>query len=235
MPTRRELWDMIHTAAVSRYKGHEARAVTALLCEELFAMRFTDVIIEPNAPCPEGLDSKIERVVQEVNAGRPVQYIVGYTEFGNLRFKVQEGVLIPRPETEELVEWIASEADAIKEATHRHSGSQEPLRILDIGTGSGCIAVSLAALLDNAEVVAIDLSEQALRMAAENARMNHTEITFIQHDILSDTLPEVLASQSFDLIVSNPPYVTESERTQMQANVWNMSRRWLYLSRTKTR
>ena len=65
-------------------------------------MRFTDVIIEPNAPCPEGLDSKIERVVQEVNAGRPVQYIVGYTEFGNLRFKVQEGVLIPRPETEEL-------------------------------------------------------------------------------------------------------------------------------------
>ena len=219
MPTRRELWDMIHTAAVSRYEGHEARAVTALLCEELFAMRFTDVIIEPNAPCPEGLDSKIERVVQEVNAGRPVQYIVGYTEFGNLRFKVQEGVLIPRPETEELVEWIASEADAIKEATHRHSGSQEPLRILDIGTGSGCIAVSLAALLDNAEVVAIDLSEQALRMAAENARMNHTEITFIQHDILSDTLPEVLASQSFDLIVSNPPYVTESERTQIQANV----------------
>ena len=85
MPTRRELWDMIHTAAVSRYEGHEARAVTALLCEELFAMRFTDVIIEPNAPCPEGLDSKIERVVQEVNAGRPVQYIVGYTEFGNLR------------------------------------------------------------------------------------------------------------------------------------------------------
>ena len=150
MPTRRELWDMIHTAAVSRYEGHEARAVTALLCEELFAMRFTDVIIEPNAPCPEGLDSKIERVVQEVNAGRPVQYIVGYTEFGNLRFKVQEGVLIPRPETEELVEWIASEADAIKEATHRHSNTQEPLRILDIGTGSGCIAVSLAALLDHA-------------------------------------------------------------------------------------
>ena len=118
-----------------------------------------------------------------------------------------------------MVEWIASEADAIKEATHRHSNTQEPLRILDIGTGSGCIAVSLAALLDHAEVVAIDLSEQALRMAAENARMNHTEITFIQHDILSDTLPEVLASQSFDLIVSNPPYVTESERTQMQANV----------------
>ena len=219
MPTRRELWDMIHTAAVSRYEGHEARAVTALLCEELFAMRFTDVIIEPNAPCPEGIDSKIERVVQEVNAGRPVQYIVGYTEFGNLHFKVQEGVLIPRPETEELVEWIASEADTIKEATHHHSNAQEPLRILDIGTGSGCIAVSLAALLDHAEVVAIDLSEQALRMAAENARMNHTEITFIQRDILSDTLPEALASQSFDLIVSNPPYVTESERTQMQANV----------------
>ena len=127
--------------------------------------------------------------------------------------------MIPRPETEELVEWIASEADAIKEATHRHSNTQEPLRILDIGTGSGCIAVSLAALLDHAEVVAIDLSEQALRMAAENARMNHTEVTFIQHDILSDTFPVALASQSFDLIVSNPPYVTESERTQMQANV----------------
>ena len=103
MPTRRELWDRIHAAASSRYEGHEARAITALLCEELFAMRFTDVIIEPNAPCPEGLDTQIERVVQELTDGRPVQYIVGYTEFGNLRLNVREGVLIPRPETEELV------------------------------------------------------------------------------------------------------------------------------------
>lgn len=221
MPTRRELWDRIHAAASSRYEGHEARAITALLCEELFAMRFTDVIIEPNAPCPEGLGAQIERVVQELTDGRPVQYIVGYTEFGNLRLNVREGVLIPRPETEELVEWVASEADTLHEATHHVSKANEPLRILDIGTGSGCIAVSLAALLDDAEVVALDLSEEALQIAAENAHMNHTAVTFIQHDILSATLPEALPPHSFDLIVSNPPYVTQSERAQMQANVLN--------------
>ena len=92
---------------------------------------------------------------------------------------------------------------------------------MDIGTGSGCIAVSLAALLDDAEVVALDLSEEALQIAAENAHMNHTAVTFIQHDILSATLPEALPPHSFDLIVSNPPYVTQSERAQMQANVLN--------------
>ncbi|MDO9276478.1 MAG: peptide chain release factor N(5)-glutamine methyltransferase [Lutibacter sp.] len=134
----------------------------------------------------------------------PIQYIVGETVFYGLIFKVDKNVLIPRPETEELVEWIIQ--------NHKNS---ESLKILDIGTGSGCIAISLAKNLPNAKVSALDISAEALNIAKNNAEFNQVTIDFINVDIL--TLEKL--EGDFDVIVSNPPYVRELEKDQMQQNV----------------
>ena len=134
----------------------------------------------------------------------PIQYIVGETAFYGLMFKVDKNVLIPRPETEELVEWI-----------FRNHKKNESLKILDVGTGSGCIAISLAKNLPNTEVFALDISAEALNIAKNNAAMNQVKVDFILADILKI---EKLAT-NFDIIVSNPPYVRELEKSQMQQNV----------------
>ena len=134
----------------------------------------------------------------------PIQYIVGETAFYGLMFKVDKNVLIPRPETEELVELILQ--------NHKNSNS---LKILDVGTGSGCIAISLAKNLPNTEVSALDISAEALNVAKNNAEFNQVTIDFILADILTiEKLPD-----TFDVIVSNPPYVRELEKAQMQQNV----------------
>ncbi|WP_372766075.1 peptide chain release factor N(5)-glutamine methyltransferase [Lutibacter sp.] len=134
----------------------------------------------------------------------PIQYIVGETAFYGLMFKVDKNVLIPRPETEELVDWIIQ--------NHKNKNS---LKILDIGTGSGCIAISLAKNLPNAEVSAIDISAEALNVAKNNAILNNVKVDFINADIL--TLQKL--DENFDVIVSNPPYVRELEKEQMHQNV----------------
>ncbi|MDO9596021.1 MAG: peptide chain release factor N(5)-glutamine methyltransferase [Lutibacter sp.] len=146
----------------------------------------------------------LENALLKLKNQIPVQYIVGETAFYGLMFKVDKNVLIPRPETEELVEWIVQ--------NHKKS---ESLKILDIGTGSGCIAVSLAKNLPNAKVSALDISEEALNVAKNNAEFNQVTIDFILADILTiEKLPD-----TFDVIVSNPPYVRESEKDLMQQNV----------------
>ena len=140
----------------------------------------------------------------------PIQYIVGETAFYGLMFKVDKNVLIPRPETEELVEWILQNLPV-----GRQVPKNESIKILDVGTGSGCIAISLAKNLPNAEVSAIDISAEALNVAKNNATMNQVKIDFILADILNlETL-----ENDFDIIVSNPPYVRELEKSQMQQNV----------------
>ena len=238
MPTRRELWDTLHAAAASLYDGHEARAATALLCDELFKMRFTDVVVEPDAACPESTEIRMREIIRDIEEGRPIQYIIGRIEFYGRPFTVREGVLIPRPETEELVAWIIAEHTgpnptkrypAGRNPTQPHrtahvlheSSGPAPLRLLDIGTGSGCIAVSLAAELRHSEVTALDVSAEALAIAAENATFNHTAVAFLLHDILGPDLPPEFAPGTFDVVVSNPPYVTDGERTLMRPNVLN--------------
>jgi len=134
----------------------------------------------------------------------PIQYIIGETEFYGLNFNVNSNVLIPRPETEELVDWVIKD--------HQNSPS---IKILDIGTGSGCIAISLAKNLPNTEVFALDVSAEAIKTAKSNAAINNVTVNFIEANILTLTkLPH-----KFDIIVSNPPYVRELEKEQMQTNV----------------
>src|SRR5690606_28298851 len=135
---------------------------------------------------------------------KPIQYILGETEFYGHKFFVNENVLIPRPETEELVEWIVKE------------NKNKNLKIIDIGTGSGCIPISLKKEIPSAEIYALDFSEKALETAKINAEFHQTEIKFLQNDFLKmdfQSLP------NFDIIVSNPPYIAESERNSMDKNV----------------
>ncbi|TYA71486.1 peptide chain release factor N(5)-glutamine methyltransferase [Seonamhaeicola marinus] len=164
----------------------------------------TTIIVEQ-----EPILESLELLKQE----KPIQYIMGETEFFGLIFKVNEDVLIPRPETEELVDWI------LKCHSEQSEESQQ-LKILDIGTGSGCIAISLAKNLHNAKVYALDISEDALKVAKHNAKLNDVEVEFIADDILSPYNAEfVSASQKFDVIVSNPPYVRVQEKELMKPNV----------------
>ena len=146
---------------------------------------------------------KIEDILHRLKKGEPIQYIVEKTEFYGLPFKVTPDVLIPRPETEELVEWILTE------------NRSSPHSILDIGTGSGAIAITLAKKMLHTDVHAWDKSERAVRVASENALLNRVSVHFLVRDIFQP----VENNSTFDLIVSNPPYVTESEKSSMEINV----------------
>lgn len=158
----------------------------------------SDCIINTNHVLNKSQLSKIKQIVAELKTNKPIQYILGKTEFYGLTIKVNEHTLIPRPETEQLVDWILKE---------------NFVTALDIGTGSGCIPIALAKHTD-AKVLAIDVSEDALLIAEENAKNNEVEIDFIHQDILQTN-----SLQKVDLIVSNPPYVLESEKEIMQENV----------------
>jgi release factor glutamine methyltransferase len=157
-------------------------------------------------------DSKqLFKIHEQLIQGKPLQYILGETEFYDLTFKVNPNVLIPRPETEELVDWALITSRII-------NGETEVLKILDIGTGSGCIPISIKKYIPLADITAIDISEAALNTARQNADLNQTEINFIQDDILNPSNLELINTK-YDLILSNPPYVTESEKEHMLDNV----------------
>ena len=166
--------------------------------EYLLVYNRSDCIINSNQLLNKSQLSKIKQIVAELKTHKPIQYIFGKTEFYGLKIKVNEHTLIPRPETEQLVDWILKE---------------NFVAALDIGTGSGCIPIALAKHTD-AKVLAIDVSEDALLIAEENAKNNEVEIDFIHQDILQTNY-----LQKVDLIVSNPPYVLESEKEKMQENV----------------
>lgn len=147
---------------------------------------------------------EVEDILARLKQREPLQYILQEAPFCGLSFHVEKGVLIPRPETEELVEWLVSDC--------QKAGK---VRILDIGTGSGCIPVALAEKLPEAEVASCDISAEALRVAAVNVKRYGGKVTLFQADILQDELPDCRV----DVLVSNPPYITESERGEMEANV----------------
>ena len=154
-------------------------------------------------------ESQITAAIEELTTERPIQYIIGATEFYGSSFEVDENVLIPRQETEELVDWI------IEEVGERPSREGKPIRIVDIGCGSGCIAISLAKHLKNSVVTALDISENALAITRRNAERNGVSLQTLQADVLTlEALPD-----TYDIIVSNPPYVRESEKKEIQRNV----------------
>jgi release factor glutamine methyltransferase len=190
-------------------KDHYPPGETEGLIRFLFAIwkryQTTDFLLRKGEELSAADRSYLTTVVDRLKKHEPIQYILGETEFFGLPFHVTPDVLIPRPETEELVQWVL-ESNVIPDPV-----------IMDACTGSGCIAISVKKHLPAATVTGFDISARALEVARENAQLNQVETNFIQTDLLKPSLPEFL--KSLDLIVSNPPYVTEQEKKKMQENV----------------
>jgi len=192
----------IEGALGGRYAAAELESIKKALCLELLGISAVSFYTREPLAADEQCDRKLDEALNRLAQGEPLQYVIGYAPFCGLQFMVDGRVLIPRPETAELVEWVAQEAGT--------SGS-----LLDIGTGSGCIAVTLAHKLPGWKVQGWDISEGALEVARENSRLNGTDVEFSRVDILSARASD----QKFDVIVSNPPYVLESEKGQMEDTV----------------
>ena len=194
-----------------------------LLIEEKINLQRVDTVMQPDFLIADANLSELKIILKRLQKEEPIQYILGNTEFYGLPFKVNKNTLIPRPETEELVEWV------IKEVTELQSNNvakldtdvistkneEKTLSILDIGTGTGCIPISLAKNLNDVKISAIDVSSEALKVAQQNATLNNVDISFLEMDILeTKELP-----QQYNLIVSNPPYVRELEKVEISNNV----------------
>lgn len=193
------------------YDEREARAVVRYLLEEEFHLSLTDIYSGALERLGDAQLQRLESCMVRLEEGEPVQYVVGTAWFCGHAFHVEPGVLIPRPETEELVKHVASWLNALPHSFHKR-------RALDIGTGSGCIAISLAMLCHNVHVDAWDISSTALRIATDNAMRlgkGELDVTFIKQDALNP--PDDM--ETWDAMVSNPPYVRESERRDMSVNV----------------
>ena len=201
------------------YGSDEANALIMILLEHHFNIDRIKIAMEPELRLSESEMLTLHFAVKELLKNKPIQYIIGETEFCGMRFLVNENVLIPRPETEEMVQMIVSRRDkACLVRTGRDVKTDGRPSILDIGTGSGCIAISLAKLLKDSVVTAVDVSEKALEVAKKNADANNVDVRFVLDDILNPQNPELIENQ-YDIIVSNPPYVCESEKSEMRANV----------------
>ena len=192
----------INEALTGCYSSGEVSALTRIIAVELLGISQIAFYLKDDITLTTEQQTQLDNAIERLKKQEPIQYILGYCDFCGLRFKVTPATLIPRPETSELVEWIASEAIG-KES------------ILDIGTGSGCIAVSLANKIPQSDVTAWDISPDALAVAAENSKANGQAVTFEQVDILAYQP----TGEQFDIIVSNPPYIKENEKEAMHANV----------------
>jgi release factor glutamine methyltransferase len=189
------------------YDAGEAESFFYLILEEKNQLKRIDLALHPDLELSEVEIVVWNSILEQLKKEIPIQYLLEKTSFYGLDFEVNENVLIPRPETEELVEWIIE--------SQRSKVKSQKIRILDIGTGSGCIAISLAKNIANSQVYAIDVSEKALATANKNAELNKVNVTFINQNILET---EDL-KQQFDVIVSNPPYVRNLEKEEIKKNV----------------
>lgn len=187
------------------YPPEEVESFIRLIFSWLKNYNSTDLILKRDQELSEDDRQQLISITERLKQSEPIQYILGETEFYGLNFRVNPGVLIPRPETEELVDWILKESQKGDE------------RILDIGTGSGCIPISLKKNKAQAQVAACDISEIALETATQNAQLNDVAVPFFRLDILSEAHTEL--PDKIDILVSNPPYITEKEKALMQENV----------------
>ena len=213
--------DYFFIELLNKYPKTEVQSFFNLLIEFTLKISRVDVALQPDLKLSTKHLDYLNSALNKLKKHQPIQYIIGETEFYGLSFKVSNAVLIPRPETEELVDWILEDFK-----------NTPAIKILDIGTGSGCIPISLAKHLPTSKVSAIDISKEALKIANKNATLNNVHINFIEADILQlhsltnihthktkQSVHKNEAFSKFDIIVSNPPYVRMLEKKQMQANV----------------
>ena len=204
-----ELWHQLAPV----YGEGEAKAMARLVFEVRFGLTLSDICIGKDTQLSADSQAELAEILRRLLCHEPVQYVLGVADFCGRQFLVTPSVLIPRPETEELCQWVT--ASEMTEGDNR----SESLRILDVGTGSGCIAITLAATMPAVQVTAWDISEGALQVAQENARRNNVHVSFQQVDVLNVSSSLLLSPSSYTCIVSNPPYICNRECATMEANV----------------
>lgn len=201
--TTREAINRLRDNLACAYDAREIEGMTRVIFEEVLLWKPVDIVMRDQEQLPIFFDTRLDGIIDRLLRNEPLQYILGKARFHGHSFTVTPATLIPRPETEQLVDMIVDQ----------NPGTD--LRVLDIGTGSGCIAISLARALKFAHVTATDISPQALAVAQQNASALKTRVNFVQQDILNCPAPR----EAWNIIVSNPPYITMSERATMDRNV----------------
>lgn len=202
MATRREIFKELVSVAGECYPEVEARQIAEMIITSFGGITRNDLLIEPDK---ELEITNLDAIFSDLRRWRPVQYIIGRAEFADMELRVSEGVLIPRPETEELVDWVAQEA-------------RRGAKILDVCTGSGCIAIALRRMINDSAVWAMDISREALAIARDNGAEYAPEVRFVEGDALAG-FDGHFEGVTFDAIVSNPPYIPNSDRSLMRQNV----------------
>lgn len=200
----KRLIDKLQASLSEVYDGLELTAIIRSICCELLGISTLTYYLKEEVTLTSEQEAKLKQITMRLQQGEPLQYIEGKASFCSMEFAVNSSVLIPRPETAELVDWIV----------HNHS-TQEP-HILDLGTGSGCIAITLNKQLPKASIEACDISNEALIVAKENAQRNGASVSFFAHDMLDFSAP---LPHSYDILVSNPPYIRQSEAIDMSPQV----------------
>ena len=200
---QKEYWEKLNPV----YGEREAKAVTRWVLEKVLALNPTKLSLERFRLLTVEQQKELHKILERLAASEPVQYVLGEADFMGMKFSVNANVLIPRPETEELVYWIMEDIG--------QRSSNTSLRILDIGTGSGCIPIALARQFPLAQIEGMDISRGALDTAEANNRLHQTAVQFRELDILTGSLP----AATYDIIISNPPYITESEKSSLAPNV----------------
>ena len=201
--TYEALWHRL----IPLYDANEAKAIVRWVLDVRFTLSWADILCGKVTELSANDQAELEKIMLRLEKGEPVQYVIGVADFCGRQFHVEPGVLIPRPETALLCEHIIAS---------QHSEGEQ---ILDIGTGSGCIAITLALDIPESKVTAWDISDDALRIASDNAKALKAEVRFDHRDVLDSSLFTLLSSLSWDLIVSNPPYIEPRERDGMAKNV----------------
>ena len=211
----KDIQDIFHKELDAVFGENEVGSFFNILISHYLKLNRIALILDPELTISKDQEQPLFEALSRLKLEEPIQYIIGETEFFGLPFKVNEHTLIPRPETEELISLVL-------ENIKNQKTNSKALSILDIGTGSGCIAISLAKNLPNAQVYAVDVSEEALKTAKQNAEFNNVQVSFIKADILNVNSWDLeFKDLEFDIIVSNPPYVRNLEKVEIKNNVLN--------------
>lgn len=221
-----EVKTIFHKELDGIYPKEEVDAFFYRCIEHYLGLERFVLVVRPKTTVTKEEEQPLFEALTQLKQERPLQYILGTTHFMDMEFAVNEDVLIPRPETEELVQWIMDDVEnqisEIKNQKSEIAQRTSEIRILDIGTGSGCIAIALAKYIPSAKVYALDISEKALKVARKNAEANSVDVTILKQSILEPELalgPELALELEFDIVVSNPPYVRELEKKEIKKNV----------------
>ena len=206
----KRIQNIFHSELDAIYGKREVDSFFYLLIEYYFNLPRYYLALDPDFTLSKDEQALMIKALHDLKQERPIQYIMGVTDFLGMPIKVNENVLIPRPETEELVGWVLKEMKNMDKAD---------IRVLDVGTGSGCIAIAIAKEFPGTQIYGLDVNESILALARENAKLNEVHVDFILSDVLDTSSPISGMTEAFDVIVSNPPYVRYAEKRYMQKNV----------------